>query len=56
MGAPFALEQHALEGVLPQENMQEAGASTPGVNLANGTVVSVQDIIQLRAIFCSGCS
>lgn len=47
-GAPFVLEQHALEGVLPMEIQEEAQAATPGIQLAAGTVTTVQDIIQLR--------
>lgn len=46
-GAPFALEQHALEGVVPFENMEEA-AAVPGVDLGSGSVNQVQDIIALR--------
>lgn len=45
--APFALEQHALEGMVPYEIMEEA-AAVPGIDLASGAVMSVQDIIALR--------
>lgn len=46
-GAPFALEDHSLEGVAPIENMQEAQA-VPGINLGNITVRKTQNIIALR--------
>ncbi len=48
LGDPYVLEQHALEGVLPMEIQEEAAATTPGIQLATGTVQTVQDIIQLR--------
>lgn len=48
LGAPYVLEQHALEGLLPYEIQEEAAATTPGIQLATGTVQTVQDIIQLR--------
>lgn len=48
LGSPYVLEQHALEGVLPMEIQEEAAATTPGIQLATGTVQTVQDIIQLR--------
>lgn len=43
----YALEQHALEGVVPVEHQEEAQA-VPGINLAQGTIRGVQDIISLR--------
>jgi hypothetical protein len=46
-GAPFTLEQHSLEGVLPMETREEASA-VPGIDLAASTVRGVQDIIELR--------
>jgi hypothetical protein len=46
-GAPFALEQHALEGVVPVENMDEA-AAVPGIDLGAGAIGQTQDIIALR--------
>jgi hypothetical protein len=46
-GAPYKLEQHALEGVVPTETMQEANA-VPGIDLGASTVNNVQDIIELR--------
>lgn len=46
-GAPYATEQHALEGVLPIETMQEANA-VPGIDMGAATVRGVQDIIALR--------
>ncbi len=46
-GAPFALEQHALEGVVPFEHMEEA-SRVPGIDLGSGAVRKTQDIIGLR--------
>ncbi len=46
-GANYALEQHALEGTVPFENMQEANA-VPGIDLGQGAVMMVQDVIALR--------
>ncbi len=46
-GSPYALEQHALEGVVPFEHMDEA-AAVPGIDLASGAVGQTQDIIALR--------
>jgi hypothetical protein len=46
-GAPFALEQHALEGVVPFEHMEEANR-VPGIDLGSGAVRKTQDIIGLR--------
>lgn len=43
----YALEQHALEGVVPFELMQEA-ERVPGIDLGGGAVQKVQDIIALR--------
>ena len=43
----YALEQHALEGVVPME-LQDEAAQVPGVDLAGGAVQKVQDIIALR--------
>lgn len=48
-GAPYVLEQHALEGVLPIEHQEEAQASIPGFQAGAGVVMVTQDIIQLRA-------
>jgi hypothetical protein len=45
--ATYALEQHALEGVVPFELMEEADA-VPGIDLGRGAVQMVQDIIALR--------
>lgn len=45
-GMPYALEQHALEGLVPFENMEEANA-VPGIDLASGAVNQTQDIIAL---------
>lgn len=46
-GASYALEQHALEGMVPFELMDEA-AAVPGIDLGRGAVMTVQDIIALR--------
>lgn len=44
---PYALEQHALEGVVPFEIMQEAN-QVPGINLATVAIRKTQNIIALR--------
>lgn len=46
-GKPYALEQHALEGVVPFELMQDANA-VPGIDLARVAVMKTQRIIALR--------
>lgn len=46
-GAAFALEQHALEGVVPFELMEDANA-VPGIDLGSGAVRKTQNIIGLR--------
>lgn len=46
-GGDFALTQHALEGQLPVEIMDEAQA-VPGVDMASTTIMTTQDIIDLR--------
>lgn len=46
-GADFVLEQHALEGVVPIENEQDARA-VPGIRLGSNAVQMVQNIIGLR--------
>lgn len=46
-GAAYALEQHALEGLVPFEIMQEA-AAVPGIDLGRGAIVKVQNTIGLR--------
>ncbi len=46
-GSPYALEQHALEALVPFEFMQEA-AAVPGIDLAKGAIIRVQNIIGLR--------
>lgn len=43
----FSLEQHALEGVVPFEQMEEANA-VPGIQMASVAVRKVQNIIALR--------
>lgn len=45
--ASFALEQHALEGTVPFEIMEEASA-VPGIDMGQGAVQMVQDIIAAR--------
>lgn len=47
-GAPFALEQHALEGVVPFELMQDANV-VPNIDLGSGAIRKTQNIIGLRA-------
>lgn len=46
-GAAFALEQHALEGVVPFEILAEANA-VPGIDMARVAVAKTQNIIALR--------
>ncbi len=46
-GGPYALEQHALEGLVPFELMQDARA-VPGIDLGRGAIVKVQNTIGLR--------
>jgi hypothetical protein len=46
-GDNYALEQHALEGVLPIENMQEAQV-VPGINMGRTTINKTQKAIRLR--------
>lgn len=46
-GAPVALAQHALEGKVPIEHMEEAG-KVPGIDLGQGAVNSVLSIISLN--------
>ena len=46
-GSSYALESHSLEGLVPQELMQEAEA-VPGINLATNAIAKVQAIIALR--------
>jgi len=46
-GAPYALEQHALEGQVPFEIMQEA-SRVPGIDQARVAVMKTQNIIALR--------
>lgn len=46
-GSSYALESHSLEGLVPQELMQEAEA-VPGINLATTAIAKVQAIIALR--------
>lgn len=43
----FALEQHALEGLVPFEIMQEAD-QVPGIDMAKVAVMKTQNIIALR--------
>ena len=46
-GSSYALESHSLEGLVPFEHMQEA-AAVPGIDLARGAIMRVQNIIALR--------
>lgn len=46
-GASYALDQHALEAVVPWELQGEASA-VPGIDLAKGALSKTQDIIALR--------
>lgn len=43
----YALDQHALEGVVPFELMQEANV-VPGIDLGKNAIMRVQNIIGLR--------
>ena len=45
-GAPIALEQHALEGKVAWEHMEDA-AKVPGIDLGRGAVNMVLDVINL---------
>lgn len=45
-GAPYSLEQHALEGQVPIELMQDANA-VPGINMGRMAVMKTQNIIAL---------
>jgi hypothetical protein len=45
---PFALEQHALEGMVPFEIMQDANA-VPGIDMARVAIMKTQNIIALRS-------
>lgn len=47
LGEPYALEQHALEGLVPFEIMQEAN-QVPGIDLGKVAVLKTQNIIALR--------
>lgn len=47
LGAPYALESHSLEGLLPIETAQEAQA-VPGIDMSTITIRGTQDIIALR--------
>ncbi|MEG1971183.1 MAG: major capsid protein [Burkholderiaceae bacterium] len=46
-GAPYALESHSLEGVVPIELMQEAQA-VPGIDMGAGAVRKVRNAMLLR--------
>ncbi len=46
-GNPYSLEQHALEGVVPFEIMQDAN-QVPGIDQARVAVMKTQNIIALR--------
>lgn len=46
-GAPYALESHSLEGLLPVETLQE-GLAVPGIDMSVVTINKTQNIIALR--------
>lgn len=46
-GAPYTLESHSLEGLVPQEFLQEA-AAVPHIDLARLAITKTQNIIALR--------
>lgn len=46
-GSPFSLEQHALEGQVPFEIMEEANA-VPGIDMSRVAVMKTQNIVALR--------
>jgi hypothetical protein len=46
-GAPYALEQHSLEGQVPFEIMQDANV-VPGIDMGKVAVIKTQNIIALR--------
>ena len=46
-GAPYALTDYSLEGVLPME-VQEEAANGPGIDLSAGTINDVSAIMALR--------
>jgi hypothetical protein len=46
LGAPYALEQHSLEGKVPFEHLQEAN-QVPGIDMGRGAVTKTQNIILL---------
>ncbi len=46
-GSSYSLDQHALEGVVPFEIMQEANA-VPGIDMARVAIMKTQNIIALR--------
>lgn len=46
-GSPYALESHSLEGLVPFEFLPEA-AAVPGIDLARGAIMKVQNIVSLR--------
>lgn len=43
----YAIEDHALAGIVPRE-LQEEAEAVPGINLASGTVRTVMDALRLR--------
>ena len=47
-GSSYALEQHALEGMVPYEFMDEAATTMPGIDLGSAAIRKVQNIIALR--------
>lgn len=47
LGNPYSLEQHALEGLVPFELMEDANA-VPGIDMGKVAVMKTQNIIALR--------
>lgn len=47
LGSAFALKQHALEGTVPFEIMQEAN-KTPGIDMGRVAIMRTQNVISLR--------
>ncbi len=50
LGRPYALESHALEALVPYENMRDASL-VPGIDLARESLMSVVDSMALKLEF-----
>lgn len=48
-GADYSLEQHSLEGLVPDEIREEAANSAPGINLATPAIHKTQRVIARAA-------